>query len=110
MYDGHRGSEAAQFVSEEISGILANCLLTFNDPETAFKQTYLQLESNFEASGLSSFPDPKGTRFPGCTALTALIWQDQLVLANAGWFLLIGCLRRIVCLGLIQAMPLICHK
>lgn len=102
IYDGHRGSETAQFASEEISDILANCIMDLDDPGLAFKQAYLQLESKFEASGLSSFPDPKGTRYPGCTALSALIWQDELFLANSGAVLVIGQFKKNTPPGFVQ--------
>ncbi|GMH40224.1 hypothetical protein BSKO_08128 [Bryopsis sp. KO-2023] len=84
VYDGHRGFETAQFAVEKLPGIVAENFRSAVDPEMGFKKSYLQLESQYERSDTWKFPDPKGTRFPGCTALTALVWWDKLVLANAG--------------------------
>lgn len=84
VYDGHRGFETAQFAFDRLPDIVEESLVSADHPETAFKNAYLQLEDEYEASGAAMYPDPKGTRFPGCTALTALVWQDKLVIANAG--------------------------
>lgn len=84
VYDGHRGFETAQFAMEKLPDIVAESLQSASDPEIAFKNSYLELERQYENSSMWKFPDPKGTRFPGCTALTGLVWWDKLVLANAG--------------------------
>lgn len=84
VYDGHRGFETAQFAVENLPGIVSKTLQTAVHPESAFKKSYMQLEKQYESSDMWKFPDPKGTRFPGCTALTALVWWDKLVVANAG--------------------------
>ena len=52
--------------------------------DDALTRTYIDIEHGFTSSGNAKIREARGMRFPGCTALTALIHSNHLVIANAG--------------------------
>eukprot|EP00210_Caulerpa_lentillifera_P009064 g8649.t1 len=84
IFDGHRGPEAAIYTQQNLTPILSEKLGSETMISGALQGTFLELERGFEATDKAQIAEPRGTRFPGCTALLALFLQDQLFIANAG--------------------------
>eukprot|EP00803_Ostreobium_quekettii_P000296 evm.model.scf_158.8 EVM.evm.TU.scf_158.8 scf_158:94407-100607(-) len=84
VFDGHRGHEAAEFAASSLPATLVQCLASECAPERGLSSAFAAVERGFASSGDASISTTNSTRFPGCTALAALLWGRLLVLANAG--------------------------
>lgn len=87
VFDGHSGSDAANYAKDHLHSFFggylqADSLLPTEMHEAmvqAFIRTDLELYKAFQAPISETSPACSGT-----TALTAFIWGDQLMVANAG--------------------------
>eukprot|EP00898_Chlorokybus_atmophyticus_P003259 jgi/Chlat1/3934/Chrsp26S04194 len=85
IFDGHRGFEAAEYASHALPARLPALLCNYR-PEEVLSRAFVELDAAFCAEAAIRRTQMKnGQRWhPGCTALAGLLWEDQLVLANAG--------------------------
>eukprot|EP00891_Asterochloris_glomerata_P003383 jgi/Astpho2/3383/e_gw1.00054.24.1_t len=84
VFDGHRGSEAAAFAAREVQRSLERRWQsrTAND---LLQRCFLDLDADFRQRTSRMGSDAAGERrWPGCCALALLVWQDLLLIANAG--------------------------
>ncbi|XP_055818512.1 protein kinase and PP2C-like domain-containing protein isoform X2 [Solanum dulcamara] len=86
IFDGHRGSAAAEFSSGALPGFLQN-LGSVCSPSDALFEAFIQTDVAFRTQ-LDSCRKRKGAVqkdwHPGCTAIAALIVRNKLIVANAG--------------------------
>ncbi|RAL42928.1 hypothetical protein DM860_009710 [Cuscuta australis] len=78
VYDGHGGSQAAEFVTENLHLNIMECLKTCSgsgeDRDEAIKVGYLKTDRDFLEKGMCS----------GVCCVTALIEGDEVILSNLG--------------------------
>ncbi|KAL5743245.1 hypothetical protein ACOSQ2_026361 [Xanthoceras sorbifolium] len=95
IFDGHRGSAAAEFAARALPGFLQN-LSSTSSPVDALLEAFVRTDAVFR-NELDSYRKSKRVIqkdwHPGCTAVAALIIRNRLFVANAG-----DC-RVIVCRG-----------
>ncbi|EPS68638.1 hypothetical protein M569_06125 [Genlisea aurea] len=86
IFDGHRGSAAAEFSAGALPGFLRS-LTSMRFPYQALKEAFIQMDIAFR-SELASLRKFKGLIkkdwHPGCTAVSALVVKNKLFVANAG--------------------------
>ncbi|XP_025887455.1 protein kinase and PP2C-like domain-containing protein isoform X4 [Solanum lycopersicum] len=86
IFDGHRGSAAAEFSSGALPGFLQN-LGSVCSPSDALFEAFIKTDVAFRTQ-LDSSRKRKGAVqkdwHPGCTAIAALIVRNKLIVANAG--------------------------
>ncbi|XP_043691783.1 protein kinase and PP2C-like domain-containing protein isoform X2 [Telopea speciosissima] len=95
IFDGHRGSEAAEFSSRALPGFLQTLGFTRSPSDAlaeAFRDTDITFRNQLVAQRTSKRVVQKDWH-PGCTAVVALIIRSGLFVANAG-----DC-RTILCRG-----------
>ena len=83
VFDGHRGHEAAEFASREMEAEVGAALGAREGvcAGDALRTAFLAVDRRFRASSTGTLG---GKRFPGTTALVALVLGDRLHVANAG--------------------------
>ncbi|XP_024037571.1 protein kinase and PP2C-like domain-containing protein isoform X2 [Citrus clementina] len=95
IFDGHRGSAAAEFSARALPGFLQN-LGSTTRPTDALLEAFIRTDVTFR-NELDSLRKSKRVVqkdwHPGCTAIAALIVRNRLFVANAG-----DC-RAILCRG-----------
>ncbi|XP_044468569.1 protein kinase and PP2C-like domain-containing protein isoform X2 [Mangifera indica] len=95
IFDGHRGSAAAEFSARALPGFLQN-LGSTSSPAEALVEAFVRTDVVFRKE-LDSYRKSKRVVqkewHPGCTAVAALIVRNRLFIANAG-----DC-RAILCQG-----------
>jgi serine/threonine protein phosphatase PrpC len=78
VFDGHGGARCSEFIAEAIPQQLKVELAKHADPSIALRNTFLQVDQVFlTKANLNHFED-------GSTAVTALIANGQVTVANAG--------------------------
>ena len=78
VYDGHGGSAAAEFVSENLPKYVAKRILNGEKPETALSESIIQLEADFlEMARERSMED-------GTTLVAVLVTDGRMIVANLG--------------------------
>ncbi|KAM3338178.1 protein kinase and PP2C-like domain-containing protein isoform X1 [Capsicum galapagoense] len=86
IFDGHRGSAAAEFSSGALPGFLQN-LGSVCSPSDALFEAFVATDVAFRTQ-LDLCRKRKGAVqkdwHPGCTAIAALIVRNKLIVANAG--------------------------
>ncbi|XP_022899647.1 protein kinase and PP2C-like domain-containing protein [Olea europaea var. sylvestris] len=86
IFDGHRGAAAAEFCAGALPGFLQN-LGSLISPSHALLEAFVKTDLAFR-NELDSLRKSKGVIqkdwHPGCTAITALIVENKLFVANAG--------------------------
>ncbi|XP_059281651.1 protein kinase and PP2C-like domain-containing protein isoform X2 [Lycium ferocissimum] len=86
IFDGHRGSAAAEFSTGALPGFLQN-LGSVCSPSDALFEAFIKTDVAFRTQ-LDSCRKRKGAVqkdwHPGCTAIAALIIRNKLIVANAG--------------------------
>ncbi|KAJ0042619.1 hypothetical protein Pint_18436 [Pistacia integerrima] len=86
IFDGHRGSAAAEFSVRALPGFLQN-LGSTNSPAEALLEAFVRTDVVFR-NELDSYRKSKRVVqkewHPGCTAVAALIVRNRLFIANAG--------------------------
>ncbi|XP_070047986.1 protein kinase and PP2C-like domain-containing protein isoform X1 [Nicotiana tomentosiformis] len=86
IFDGHRGSAAAEFSAGALPGFLQN-LGSVSSPSDALFEAFIKTDVAFRTQ-LDSCRKRKGAVqkdwHPGCTAIAALIVRNKLIVANAG--------------------------
>ncbi|CAI9779563.1 unnamed protein product [Fraxinus pennsylvanica] len=86
IFDGHRGAAAAEFCAGALPGFLQN-LSSLSSPSHALLEAFVKTDLAFR-NELDSLRKSKGVIqkdwHPGCTAITALIVENKLFVANAG--------------------------
>ncbi|KAK3218035.1 hypothetical protein Dsin_012005 [Dipteronia sinensis] len=86
VFDGHRGSAAAEFSARALPGFLQN-LGSTNSPANALLEAFVRTDAVFRNeldSHRKSKRVIKKDWHPGCTAVAALIIRNRLFVANAG--------------------------
>ncbi|XP_030481348.2 protein kinase and PP2C-like domain-containing protein [Cannabis sativa] len=87
IFDGHRGAAAAEFSVRALPGFLQSLGCISSSPADALKEAFVKTDSAFR-SELDTYRKSKRASqkdwHPGCTAVTALIVKNKLVVANAG--------------------------
>lgn len=87
VFDGHSGSGAAQFAKGNLCDYFAEYLqadsLQPNEMQEAMVQAFLRTDRELYSASHGS-PSENFAEGSGTTALTALVWGDQLLIANAG--------------------------
>ncbi|KAK9828917.1 hypothetical protein WJX72_002777 [[Myrmecia] bisecta] len=92
VFDGHRGAEAAEYAAGSVLQHLTRhwCAPT---PAAALSRTCIDVDAFFREQQEEEWRQrvqrmgpaaASERRWPGCTALAALLWQNQLHIANAG--------------------------
>eukprot|EP00903_Cladosiphon_okamuranus_P013952 g12976.t1 len=78
VYDGHCGSEAVQFVRDQLHAMVGEHPLFWKEPERAMRETFLSLDEKFLALA--------GERewYSGTTVLVALMRGRKLLIGNLG--------------------------
>ncbi|GAX74889.1 hypothetical protein CEUSTIGMA_g2335.t1 [Chlamydomonas eustigma] len=90
VFDGHRGSDAAEYCRTQLPEALARVSLSSPSIGVALKRAFKEMEEGYKIVWQSQCERMKreGKRscdvYPGCTALVALIVGNQLFIANAG--------------------------
>ncbi|XP_074350782.1 protein kinase and PP2C-like domain-containing protein isoform X1 [Apium graveolens] len=86
IFDGHRGTAAAEFSARALPGLLQT-LGSSNSPSDALVKAFIEADVAFR-SELDFRRKSKELKqkdwHPGCTAVVALIVRDKLYVANAG--------------------------
>ncbi|KAL5707707.1 protein-serine/threonine phosphatase [Ranunculus cassubicifolius] len=86
IFDGHRGAAAAQFSACALPGFLKHSQSAIS-PSDALSQAFVKTDVAFR-SELTLQHNSKRLmqkdRYPGCTAIVAMIIKDALFIANAG--------------------------
>lgn len=82
IFDGHRGSAAAEFSVRALPRMLQTLDCT-TSPSDALKEAFIKTDVSFRKE-LNVCCKSKKDYHPGCTALAALIVQNRLYVANAG--------------------------
>ncbi len=78
MFDGLGGARCSELIAETIPQQLKAELVKHADPSTALRNTFLQVDQAFlTKANLNNFED-------GSTAVTALIANGQVTVANVG--------------------------
>lgn len=85
IFDGHRGSAAAEFSAQALPGFLQISGYT-SSPSKALCEAFVNTDIAFkeELAHCNSKKVSQKDWHPGCTALTSLIVRDKLFVANAG--------------------------
>lgn len=89
VFDGHSGASAAAFAAERILGDVLRSAAFPHDAPGALSQAFMEIDRDYGAAVTSraagtaaaAGDDSSGA---GTTALAALIWGEQLFVANAG--------------------------
>ncbi|KAL0043145.1 hypothetical protein WJX79_010487 [Trebouxia sp. C0005] len=87
VFDGHSGAGAAHFARDHLCDYFAGYLQADNLEPDEMQEAMVQAFLRTDRELYSASHGPVGTNFAegsGTTALTALIWGDQLIVANAG--------------------------
>lgn len=89
VFDGHRGQEAAEYASRVFPRMLSQFLPEADSVEAALAATFLEVDYRFQEEWsqdtVSRIAHHGGEeRYPGCTALAAMVVGRRLLLANAG--------------------------
>ncbi|XP_078428510.1 protein kinase family protein / protein phosphatase 2C (PP2C) family protein [Wolffia australiana] len=86
IFDGHRGSAAAEFSSQALPGYLQT-LCSTSCPSEALVNAFVKTDSEFRKELIHQRNLKRVAQkewHPGCTAMIALIVQNKLFIANAG--------------------------
>ncbi|KAL8261620.1 hypothetical protein R6Q59_025669 [Mikania micrantha] len=86
IFDGHRGAAAAEFSVRALPRILKTLDCT-SSPTDALKEAFINTDIAFRKelnNQLKSKAFIQKDYHPGCTAITALVVQNRLYVANAG--------------------------
>lgn len=81
VFDGHAGSEAAEFIAHSLPAIVQS-KLPFKNPDTCFNEVFQELNDSLKAH-LSQMKD-SSKKHCGTTAVVALIIENKLHIANVG--------------------------
>ncbi|XP_032890133.1 protein phosphatase 1K, mitochondrial-like [Amblyraja radiata] len=82
VFDGHGGSDAAEYCSRYIGRYIQHNLQTEVNLETVLMKSFLQIDSDFAQN---SYDSGKGQLFTsGTTATVALLKEESLTVANVG--------------------------
>ena len=91
VFDGHRGAEAAAFAAQALPRALAAAWAQPDaQPHSSLARAFVQIDSAFRvldearAQGDAAANPAALRRYPGATAVAALLWGDAVYVANAG--------------------------
>ncbi|KAI3750383.1 hypothetical protein L2E82_21018 [Cichorium intybus] len=83
IFDGHRGGAAAEFSVRALPRLLLQTIDCSDSPHDALKEAFINTDVAFRKELNFQYKSKKDYH-PGCTAITALIIQNRLFVANAG--------------------------
>ena len=89
VFDGHRGAEAAQFAADALPRALAAAASAPGcQAQESLAQAFVAVDAAFKAvddtRAAASVAGGAARRYPGATAIAALVWGRHLYVANAG--------------------------
>ncbi|KAK3255233.1 hypothetical protein CYMTET_35575 [Cymbomonas tetramitiformis] len=90
VFDGHRGAQAAEYMKQNLVGHLGAAWRRADSAGAALSEAFLAADAAFvgeeeaERQAAAAAGNKLGSDRPGCTALAALLWGSELVVANAG--------------------------
>lgn len=84
IFDGHRGTEASDYLASHFETILRHCWTDSQNPSDLLTRVLREAERNFQVAWHHKNSGLTMKRYPGTTALCLILCNNTLTVANIG--------------------------